>query len=160
MKPCDSIDIMPVFNWFKVFETMDLRWLYPVRTLENCPKKPKWKELPEVWNRLNDQFVDTFGITDNYRKLLVQKRKLMLMQIDIAVDKKKHLEAVMKVEKRKLDRMETPTEKTNFEMLVAKVEMATKLSIDVHTVSVKRFYSYMKALEEQTKNVDHGKEDS
>lgn len=58
----DSIDEMPIYNWNKVIETGDLKWIY------KSGKGRVSKALNKVWVELQDQYFEEFGIDDTFRK--------------------------------------------------------------------------------------------
>jgi calcineurin-like phosphoesterase family protein len=59
----ESIDEMPIYNWNKIIETGDLKWIF-----KNGGRVTK--KLGEVWVKLQDEYFLEFGLDDTFKKQL------------------------------------------------------------------------------------------
>ena len=65
-----SIDELPIYNWNKIFETSDLDYLK-----KNNNKKVKEEFLVELWVKLQNEYLDEFGLESIFKqKLEIQKK--------------------------------------------------------------------------------------
>ena len=63
----NSIENLPVFNWFKINETQDLSYL-----IINKEKARKFnnKETLNIWLKIYSEYLDNFGFNENFKKYL------------------------------------------------------------------------------------------
>jgi hypothetical protein len=60
----DSIDVLPVWNWNQIHETGNLKHLMIDGKQDTPPG------LQKLWLKLNQQYMDEFGISSKYRDYL------------------------------------------------------------------------------------------
>ena len=60
----NSIEDLPIWNWWKIAETGNLIYLHK---LEEYEGKEDYN-LIELWNKLQNQYLEEFGITEEFRK--------------------------------------------------------------------------------------------
>ena len=51
-----SIDFLPIFNFFKVIETNDYRYILKLKDYEKLPKRINLSELETAWNKMYNDF--------------------------------------------------------------------------------------------------------
>lgn len=66
----DSIENLPLWNWWKITETGSLSYLYKD---ENCKKDTF--HLHKVWNNIHDEYLEGYGLTEDFKSVLKLKQK-------------------------------------------------------------------------------------
>lgn len=68
-----SIEFMPVWNWFEILKTGDLKHLFI------SGKGRVSERLGELWDTLQDEYITEFGLDDKFKKKLrLLKEKALL----------------------------------------------------------------------------------
>lgn len=68
-----SIEFMPVWNWFEILKTGDLKHLFI------SGKGRVSEKLGELWDTLQDEYITEFGLDDKFKKKLrLLKEKALL----------------------------------------------------------------------------------
>jgi hypothetical protein len=119
---------LPAFNWFRATETKNLTWLLKDRT-----KKCSQSKLEQVFQDLNDQLIDIFGISDNYLNYMLK------LLSDNNFDKTMMLVAQQQLEeiaKQFGESKNVLAEKINAERILG-------FRIDVKQISVVEYYNYL-----------------
>ena len=136
----NSIEELPIWNWFKVFETSELKHIIKKGEVDESILKEKWQEL-------FSEYVDIFGLDDNLVSHIKHEKKVVLLQLEYAIKKK--ASDLFKIELEMLKAKEKQSDKvqSDFMQVIAQVENALTRNIDEKKISVRKFYTYLKQLE-------------
>ena len=124
---------MPFVNWIKLHEENNLKYL---------SKKLKENDYNVfVYEKLNDQIIDTFGASKDFLTKLKIKIDIEIMKaenkplmfIEIKEDELKNIE-------------EKKTDNLSFYDLIFQIEKQMNFKIDINKISVFEFYNYCKNL--------------
>lgn len=137
-KTYNSLDLLPVFNWWQIHETGDLKWLF----LEPLKAKPS-EYLSELWELLCNQYFDKFGLTKNYINIIELKTKIALLICERWTTDDASIEAIISIEKTKLNELINKSAKSDFLATKVFIETKLKFQINLHTTSVTEYYSYL-----------------
>ena len=132
----NSIEDLPIWNWWKVSETGNLSYL---RKDENYKgKAPNLK----LWEKINDEYFNEYGINDNLKQLMRLKKewirlkekylvkgiRFALTELDIVEAKMKDLDKVGDFKK---------------EDTIIYLEEKLGRELDTRKVTVKKYYNYL-----------------
>lgn len=136
---------MPVYLWVKVNETSDLSFILKVRKAINKYQKVF---LSIVWKSLQDQYLECFGLGEALEKIVEKQKKLIFLYEEVNANGNKDQLTFVDIEEQELAELQKKimNHKSDFHITKAKLEKAMGISIDLHKVSVKEYYSYFKAL--------------
>jgi hypothetical protein len=140
-----NIDILPLYNYIKVTETLDLRYLIILPdyyTLPNIPEK-ELNPLIKVWENINDQVTEYIGISEDMKQMLRLEKSIALLRVELMVSGDKTLETIIQLKEMELNQMKPKTSQ-NIEDSIVLVELYTKLPINIFQTTVKRYYGYVK----------------
>lgn len=137
----NSIEELPIWNWFKVFETNELKHIIKGEGVVED------SILKENWNKLFSEYIDIFGLDDNLVSHIKHEKKLVLLQLEYAI--KKRPSDLFKIELALTNVKEKQSEKvkSDFMQVIAQVENALERNINERKISVRKFYTYLKQLE-------------
>ena len=145
-KTYTDIDSLPVWNYNKVKETNEYRYLLK---LDDYSELPEFDfDLSKIWEDINFQIIDTFGIGQKELMILHKIRDIQVMKIDFVLNKKRDLITRLNILQKQLEQLQkTDDKKQNFEEQVAILESHFKIPFDIFKMSIKRYLSYIKLFE-------------
>lgn len=152
-----SLNKLPIWNYWKVRETMDLKYLISGESEEeydNISLSESEKGfLSDVWNSLNIDFVDEFGVSDEMFNRLMAEKRVMLLRLEYLFNPKPITKSRLLIEEDNLNNERNKNlEKGNFYSFLAHVEKFMGFPIDEKKTSVSKFYSYVGMMREKYKN--------
>jgi len=150
LKTYSEIDALPLFNYSKVSENNDLRYLLVLSDYFELPEisEKEYKELFEVWERINDEVIDFNGVNAEYKAILRMQKSIALLKVEMIITGDKSIENIIKLKEIELLNM-YPKQKATIEENIIVLEIQLKMQIDSKVCTVKKYYSYIKYL---TKN--------
>lgn len=146
----DSIDDLPIKKWFRIHENEDY-------TLLLVDKKDiaydDFIKLKDVWCDIYDQYLRTFGLSEEYTDFLQTRKEIALMKCEMIMDKsKKHLKTMIKIEEEKL-KGESKRTKDNavLSKTIAKISKINGIHLKQNELSVSEYYSYIENIKDGNK---------
>ena len=93
-----SIDDLPMYNWKKIHDTDELKWLFVNKQeIEN-------NDLLEArWAAIYDEYLNEFGLSDEYKEILNVKRKIANLQADYIIKGDRLMLNYINIEKNALE---------------------------------------------------------
>lgn len=80
-KECyNSIEELPIWNWWKITETGSLIYLYK----DNNYSKEDYS-LVSLWTKLHNEYLDKYGLTSNLKEVLKLKKEWIKKQADYII---------------------------------------------------------------------------
>ncbi len=142
-----DIDFLPIANWFKIQETNDVTWLMLKR--RSCTKS-ELAILQKVMSNLTDQYIDSFGLSPNYKRILELKRDIRVKEIKYYLTKDKSILTFIEVDKHSLRALLGTDKKSDYGSV--RVHVAKYMGgADFKTMSVKFFYEILKEMKKEFK---------
>lgn len=136
----DDLEVLPVWNWNRVHETGDLKYLL----LDERQEVPA--SAHRVWLKLNQQYMNLFGITKKYKDYLRLKKEIALLEMDAFLKNNKTLNLFADVKREKMRELFEAGDNVTFTESVGAVERYMGFQVDVRTTSVAKFYTYLKMI--------------
>lgn len=137
----DSIDEMPIYNWFKCVELKDYSYCAKDRLkadLEACQIK---------FSELYAEYIDTFGISQQLSDIISLQNEILVLKIDMVLSDDKAIKTFIELKELELaDKLNVKQSKTN----TAKVAIEKYLGFRINEkeVTVKEYYDYLQAIKE------------
>lgn len=144
-KPYPSIEVCPIWNFNKVTETGDPRYLFVMDDYYSLPEftKPQKKKAHELWDKLFDEYLKSFGLSEHSFKILQWEVKIAKLKYEMIVESDWGMSAAIKIEESKMRTQVASENKSTFEETVAYLEQHRKISIDAFKCPTKMFYTYV-----------------
>lgn len=151
MKYYNTIDTLPIFNYGKISELEDLRYLIIQSDYFELPKitEKETEELFKAWEHINDEIIDYVGISEDYKSILRIKKAIALMKVELITTGDKSLETLIELKQIEL-KNSYPQKKNELDESIIYIESVLKIPIDVMTCSVKKYFSYIKFISKKT----------
>ncbi len=132
-----TIEEMPIYNWIKILETADLKWIF----IQG--KGRVTERLGAHWLTLQQQYIDEFDLDDNYKQQLRLMHKLTVLNCDLLITKDRSL--LNEIKMLEIDLASNNKKKAvKFYEMLDHVEKYKGYSIDPKTTSVMKYYHTLK----------------
>src|ERR1017187_629033 len=105
-----ELDALPAWNWFKVQESGDVSYILLKKRKINGKETI---ELREAFTKLTNEYIDTFGISFEYKNVLMLQRDLRCLEIDYFITQNKIHLTFIEVKKRELKKLMGATQKAD-----------------------------------------------
>lgn len=152
-----SLDDLPLYNWMKVYNEHDFRFLIVGSTTENIDSlKFRETDLVHGWNQIYDEYMTDFGLTAKFKRIFKLERKIALLTCEMLLnDHKKHLATKISIAKQQLSEHKggNKNETADFSKQIAYVEKWMSIPIDPKNISTKRFYTYLQMYDAEAQRV-------
>lgn len=143
---------MPIYNWFKINATGNLTWLRhkPLREFEHS------EFLEELWFRVYDNFIDTFGITEEFEQLLKLKHRQIQQLSDYVIKDDKFKLTEADITEAEIEQIMLSNPDIDDAETMVMIEQQLGFKINPHEVSVLEYYNYLKFIGKQLKKANNG----
>ena len=139
-----SIEELPVFNWWKLHEKNDFK-----QVLRD--KKDKIDErVIEVVKELQNEFITTFGIDENYAQYLRKQIQIELLKIKVLKTGDRSFETMIDILEIELEDLTRKEEDKGMSGSTIAIEKWMGFKLDTSKISTFEYYSYIKAITKAT----------
>ena len=137
----ESIDEMPVYNWHKMIDKPDFRLMVK-------DKRGKYDEAKarEKYAKIQEEFIDYFGISETYEKSLNLKKSIVSLNIEIALTGNKFLRNFVKEAEIELNQLSGNADKVDPIETKIHLEKYLGFRLNEKEISVKEYYTYLKVM--------------
>lgn len=139
----DSIEDMPIKNWFKCIES-DKSWVL----IDRNSKDIETEEHKLQFEKLYCEFIDTFGINENLKEIISLQNEILVHKIDLQLTGDKTIKILIKMREIDLEAALKETDGGNNNKTIVMVEKWLGFGIDENKCSVRRFYEYLEAIKQ------------
>lgn len=140
MKFYESIEDMPIYNWFKV-NNGDMRFMLIKQTAKYDGKKAR-----EYFDKIYSEYIDVFGISESYLKVIELKKNISVLQIEMAITGDRILKNFIKMAQVELNQINSKTNKTNTNEVKVHLEKYLGFRLNEKETSVKEYYTYLNVM--------------
>ena len=137
----NSIDEMPIYNWFKCVELKDYSYCAKDRLkadLEACQIK---------FSELYSEYIDTFGISQQLNDILSLQNEILVLKIDMVLSEDKAIKTFIELKELELaDKLNVKQSKHSDSIIL--IEKYRRFEVDEHKLSVLKYYNYLQAIKE------------
>ena len=140
-----GIDTLPIWNWNKIFETKDLKYLLLVSKIVT---EKESIILNTIYEEFYDAYLEEFGLNEKEQEIR-EKRQSYILNMALVLKGDKGAQTFVDIDKMDLDELTKPNEyNQSIWELKSKMEVSLKINIDVKKCSIIEFYSYLKIISE------------
>ncbi len=141
-----TIEDCPIWNLNKVNETADIRYLLKLDDyFDELPSSGyDLKTLVETYQKIHEQVINHFGFDEKFIGKMRAKKDLLILHLKV-LSGEGHLKAILKVKQKTREENAPKMEgkKQDFEEQIVMMERHFQVSLNVQTLSVKKFYTYL-----------------
>jgi hypothetical protein len=134
----NSIEELPIWNWWKISETSNFIYLH-----KESDYKESDNSLSELWQDLNDEYFNEYGINDKLRKIMTLKKKWIDKKEKYLVKGDRFALTEIDIIEADLRDLEATTETMKNKDTVIYLEQKLGREINPKTTSVKKYYDYI-----------------
>lgn len=137
-----SIDDLPMYNWQKIHDTNELKYLFVNKQeIENN------ELLERRWSSIYDEYLEEFGLSKEYKDILKAKRKIANLQADYIIKGDRILLNFINIEKNALESMYESTKKgSSFRDSLVHLEKMQGIKINTKEITVADYYNYLRSI--------------
>ena len=141
----NSIETLPIWNWHKISETANLIYLH---RLEDYDGK-KDDSLIKLWDKLQDEYLDEFGITRDFEAVLTLKKRWINTKSNFILTGDRFL--LNELDEIEIDLKDANQEKeiTDKDETILLIEQQMGFPIDEKKMSVKKYFKTINYLSRQ-----------
>lgn len=143
-KVWESIEDMPIYNWMKILETGDLKWLFKEKGRVSVKAEDHWLTLQQ-------EYMDEFDLDEGYKQQLRLMEKLKNLNCEFVITRDRSLLNIIKITETDIADL-GPKAAIGFYQILDHVEKYKGFAIDPKTTSVMKWYYSLK-------NMSNGKAD-
>ena len=151
-----SIEVMPIWNWNKIHETGDLKYLIIAESYKDIADQNN-EATAALWIDLYQQYIDEFGVNDNYKRYMQKKQQLNAKINEYIQSGDKFKLNKINILEIDIKGMVDEKEPQKFGEVVAGVEKFFGFQIDPKVLTVEKYYNYLKYIESNVRA--HGQAD-
>lgn len=142
----NNIDILPLYNYRKVIEEGEKRYLLKLDDYNDLPNVNQ-SQIEALWEAIQDQIIDSFGISDKFKQLLRLENEILRLKLKAAIEEDRSLLTIAEVKEMQLKKNIEAQEKTvSIDDMIIAIELRLKISINELTTTVKKFYKYLQLI--------------
>ena len=149
-----SIDTLPMWNWSKIQETNNYKWLSLDFTYEDFSV-----ESMMIFNSIFAEYISEFGIGEEYTKLLMKKRDLLIAHSEYLISDNKEHKMRMKFLQVDVDdladKMKGKEHTSEAESTIV-LEQNLGVKLNLREITVKEYYNYVKFFTKRAKELKNG----
>ena len=136
-----SLDELPVKLWFEIHKEGDYTKLVKV----NIALTEKYiLELSAIWNKLYNEFITRFGLTDEFMADLRDEIKLANLQADLIITGERYLKTLIKIEQEKKRIMDLEVkEPIDLQTTLAQMSKYYGFKLSSRELTTGEYYSYI-----------------
>ena len=146
----NSIEVIPVWNWNKIHETGDLKYLVIADNYKDIEGQNN-EETANIWLDLYQQYIDEFGINNNFKRFMQKKQQLAAKIAEYIASGDKFKLNKINILEIDIKGMVDEKEPQKFGEVVAGVEKFFGFQIDSKVLTVQKYYNYIKYIESNVK---------
>lgn len=128
-----SIDNLPQYNWRMISEKNDITFMLIDRS-----KMGNKHELKAEFDKIKDEYIDTFGINDNYKRILELKKEIVCLQIDVAMGDL-FMENFLDIAKIELERLLKATDSNKPSETTVRLSKHMGFQVNERTITVREY---------------------
>lgn len=131
-----------MYVWDKIHKTNELKYLFKGKVnLENNDN------LVSLWSSIYNEYLDEFGINDNYLEILKIKREIALKQAEYLLKSDRIMLTYIALEREKLKDLVKPSEKpSDYRKNIIDIEKIQGVKITPLEITALEYFTYLKNL--------------
>lgn len=144
MKCYNDISDFPIYNWLKCIDNKDYTYCMVER---RSVSESELKECEIAFSTMYEQFLDTFGVSDNLQSIIRLQNQILVHKIDLALTGDMTNEVFIDIKQIELDKLLEVKQVKGNSAKVA-IEKMLGFQLNERTTSVKSYYEYINELKE------------
>lgn len=145
----DSIDELPIYNWWKVHETSDYSHLLKSPAVVN---KYSRIVLKKRWEKIYDGYIKEFGFAPEVMDIHKKRVKIAKLKVKRMATNDRKLNTPINIaehELKELLRIQGENTGADFYEVKAMIEEQRGIPVNEHTVSTRQFFTYIRILKKK-----------
>ena len=151
-----TLDKLPIWNFKQVETGKGIKYLLKLDSYDNLPKisTKLTQKLYEVWDKMDLEYLQKIGITNDYERYLKDKKRLIILELDTCMENDRMKHTILNAHKAKFEqKYKGSQEKIPFLEQVTNVEnyFGAVGSFDIYKMSSAKYFMYVKTMQRELK---------
>lgn len=129
-----SIDNLPQYNWRMISEKNDITFMLIDRT-----KMGNKHELKAAFDKIKDEYIDTFGINENYKRILELKKEIVCLELEMALTKDRSIKNWIRLSTIELNKLLDNVDKTKPSETTVRLSKHMGFQVNERTITVREY---------------------
>ena len=138
-----DIEDFPLYNWRKIQEKSLIQ--YTRKDIE----KGNVKNDRAHWELIQDSFINEFGLSKDYKRILELQRDIALLECDLVIEDNAFLQNKIRQLTRELEELRTRGIDSDMDESIHYIESWRKIEINEHTTTVRKFYKLLRTYKKE-----------
>jgi len=150
----ESIDDLPILNWFEIINKDDYSWLFIDRPINPCSPLNSKVLFRSLYNQYLERFV--IGKSNDIKEKEIE---IALLKSELLLTKNSYLKTLIQIEQLELDSLQNSladTKSTLDEDILAIELGLNRPVLDPRTLPTSKFYIYVEGLKKKVEQVKKG----
>lgn len=144
-----TIDELPIQIWFSVQKTGEISML--LKNIEEYCEEDA-PELWSIWETMFNQYMERFGLSDEFMEDLKNKIELANMKADFIISGDKYFKTMIRVQEEIINaNTDIETKPFELERLLAKMSKYYGFKLSSRDLTVAEYYSYLENIKDGRK---------
>ena len=148
----NSLDELPIWNFKKVQDTADLRYLINLKDYKNLPliNQKFLNKLNVIWEDLEIQYYDKIGIEENFKRYISDQKELLISTLENIIEEDEFKLTLHEILEHKFnEKYNKSNQEVNFDENLAILESYYSFPIDIKKTSCTKYFTYIKTMKKR-----------
>ncbi len=147
-----SIYDLPQWNWNQIHLTGNYGYIIKKQSYLKLELNNS-DHLKQLFNQIYDEYIEEFGLSDNYIKMIEGRKRIAAMQHQYIQTGDRSILNMIEIEELEMKNEFNSSEGLRYEAVVMAIEKRQSIAIDPKTITVYKYNNYIRNIKEETKNV-------
>ena len=139
IKGCyNNIDEMPIWNWWQMQKTGDLNFI------KRNNSKIKKGVLYNIWLKIHDEYLDTYGRSEDYKRILRLTKKKLLKECEYVLTGNRFCLTEMDIIDADLKQNSNDNSTMNNNETIIYLEQKLGRELNPKKISMRKYFDYIK----------------
>ncbi len=154
----NELDDLPLWNWIKLYAEKDYKYLikssdYAILAINDNINE----ELDIVWRKILDEYIDNFGFTKKYKRVLELERKIAILKCNMYINNNNFLKNEIRIKEKELQKENSKNivdkDGNDYNKQVILIEKWLGSSLDIKTLSTKKYFTYLELIQDESEKI-------
>ncbi len=153
-----NLDELPLWNWIKLFTEKDYKYLIKDVEYSIFTIKPKdFEDLNNIWQKIYDEYVDNFGFTKKYKRVLELQRKIAILKCNMYINDNSFIRNEIRIKEQQLKKENSKNvvdeDGNDYNKQLILIEKWLGSSLDMKQLSTKKYFTYLEIIQDESERI-------
>jgi hypothetical protein len=154
----ETLEELPLWNWIKIYQEKDFTYIlkdvdYRIFVIDT----EIIKLIEPIWKNIYDEYLNDFGFTKKYKRVLELERKISLLKCKMWIDDNKFIQNEIRIKEKQLlkekNNNSIDENGNDFTKQVVLIEKWLNSSLDIYNLSTRKYFTYLNIINDEAENI-------